>query len=72
MDDPQIPILKTGKINGSLFTLHFLQIKHKIDVIPNEDLQGPIRQSFLWYDNDKNLKACFSVTRLSYVTEITW
>ena len=25
---------------------------------------APARQSFFWYDNDKELKACFSVMRL--------
>ncbi len=33
-----------------------------VGVIPNEGLVGRARQSFFWYDNDKDLKAHFLVT----------
>ena len=32
--------------------------------------RGNVCPSFFWYDNDKDLKVCFLVTRVKYVTDI--
>ena len=37
-----------------------------VGLMRKEGLAGPARQSFLGYDNDKDLKACFPMTQLSY------
>ncbi len=55
---------------GTLYYLLWIkggQIRRKytwiVSVIP-KDRWGPSNQSFLWYDNDKDLKAFFPLTRL--------
>ncbi len=32
-----------------------------------KDGRGPARPSFFWYDNDKDLKVCFLVTRVKWL-----
>ncbi len=45
----------------------FQRLHSVVGVIPKEGFWGPARQSFFWYDNDKDLKAHFLMTQLSYV-----
>ncbi len=44
-----------------------------VGVIPKDGLAGPLpEQSFFWYDNDKDLKACFPMTRLIYIWDVAF